>query len=38
MLLAHRLATLIGMNEKPNDKQVEEYAKEATTFLLSAIS
>lgn len=37
MLLAHRAPTLIGM-KKPNDQQIEMHAKDATNFLLEAIS
>lgn len=37
MLLAHRQAVLIGM-ERPGDQQIEDHARNATHFLLAAIS
>lgn len=37
MLLAHRAAVLIGM-EKPTEQQIDQHAKDATAFLLAAIS
>ena len=37
MLLAHRSAVLIGM-DRPDDQQREELARDATDFLLAAIS
>ena len=37
MLLAHRATVLIGM-ERPDDQQIEQHARDATNFLLAAIS
>jgi len=37
MLLAHRAAVLIGM-QRLSDQQIEEHARDATNFLLAAIS
>lgn len=37
MLLAHRASVLIGI-KRPSDRQIEKHARDATDFLLTAVS